>query len=94
MADQSVYVPGITMSFTARARTLIVNQKPNLSDNIMRLLNEEGITQVDIADSGQAAIQALKKQAYDVVISDIEIDGMDAWRLTRLIRSGILHTPA
>lgn len=42
------------------------------------------------ADSAQA-IARLKQQPVQLVITDIDIGAIDGWRLTRLIRSGVLR---
>jgi diguanylate cyclase (GGDEF)-like protein/PAS domain S-box-containing protein len=57
------------------------------------LLQEANYTIIS-ASSGHDAVEALQNEAFHAVISDIELPNINAWRLTRLVRSGILATDA
>ncbi|QEY19167.1 GGDEF domain-containing response regulator [Cellvibrio sp. KY-GH-1] len=41
-------------------------------------------------DSAQKALRVLRQQTIDLLIVDVNIPDMDGWRLSRLVRSGIL----
>ncbi|MDQ3060309.1 MAG: PAS domain S-box protein [Pseudomonadota bacterium] len=64
---------------------LAVDDMLDLLEPFADLLRLEG-AQVDIATSGQQALSLLQDKRYDVLISDIGMDGMDGYDLIREIR--------
>ena len=66
-------------------RILAVDDVRDLLEPFAELLRLEGAC-VDIATSGQEALGLLKSRSYDVLISDIGMDGMDGYELIREIR--------
>lgn len=71
-----------------------------LNTNIERLSQLEKLlvsgTQFTIltASSARAAIDILKVERIDFVISNINLDNFDSWRLARMVRSGVLKCAA
>lgn len=49
-------------------------------------------TFLEVADS-QQALEILKSQAVDVIITGLNVGKIDGWRFSRMIRSGLLKTP-
>ena len=47
-----------------------------------------------IASSTREAINILKNEAIDFVVSNINLDNFDGWRLARMVRSGVLKCSA
>jgi CheY-like chemotaxis protein len=62
----------------------------------MRLLEKRGFT-VTLAETGQAAVEASEKLAFDVTLMDIQMPLMSGFEATRLIRAREItsgrHTP-
>lgn len=59
---------------------------------VKRALNEGGYTNIEESAGDQHCINLLNKTAFDAVIVNVELGSLDGWRLTRLIRSGVLTT--
>ena len=55
---------------------LIVDDEPGVRTALSGVLRDEGYD-VDAADSGEAALERLGRQSYDVVVLDIWLPGMD-----------------
>ncbi|CAN5569540.1 chemotaxis protein CheB [soil metagenome] len=64
---------------------LVVDDMIDLLEPFAALLSLEGAT-VDMATSGQQALEILDKNAYDLLISDIGMPSMDGYDLIRNIR--------
>lgn len=72
------------------ARVLVVEDEPALSAAVAEALSDAGF-QVDQAGDGQAAIERIRAQVYDLVICDLKMPRMDGPSLYREIRE---HSPA
>lgn len=71
---------------------LIINNDKTTRENIKLAIVKSGYPKVDIVDNTYNAISFLNKNNYDVVITHIDKDGLDGWKLARFIRSGSLAT--
>ncbi len=78
----------------AGARVLLVEDNAINQQVASELLAQHGIQPV-IADSGEAALSALRAQTFDLILMDIQMPGMDGWTTTRVIRNdlGLRATP-
>ena len=75
-------------------KILIINPIHHLREEIAAQLRLAGFNNLQEAGDGLSAIAALELQKFDAIISDIDIQNLDAWRLARLVRSGMLATAA
>ncbi|AFY37204.1 histidine kinase [[Leptolyngbya] sp. PCC 7376] len=64
-----------------------VNQKV-----MLLILGKLGVT-VDIANNGVEVLDHLKKEAYDVILMDVQMPELDGISTTRLIREGSYYQP-
>lgn len=76
---------------------LLVNGNEEQRSNLARFITAHTHYDVIEAQSGTVAAGLLKTQDIRCVVSDIYIDGLDGWRLARMVRSGVFscceHTP-
>jgi EAL domain-containing protein (putative c-di-GMP-specific phosphodiesterase class I) len=71
---------------------LVVDDEPELLRGVCRGLKQLGYS-VTEARNGDEAVQHLSRRAFDVVVSDIVMPGMDGIQLLREIRQHDLHVP-
>ena len=78
----------------ASINILIVNNDPSALAAINNSLLVAGLKNLTSVDSAQKALRVLRNQTIDVLIVDVDTADLDGWRLSRLVRSGILHCRA
>ncbi len=71
-------------------KILVVNPVHTLRAEICSQLKNSGFQNIKEASDGLQAIDLLRQKHFDLVVTDIDIHNLDAWRLTRLIRSDML----
>jgi DNA-binding NtrC family response regulator len=64
------------------ARILVVDDDENVAAALAEMLRLDG-HQVDIAINGNAALEQLREGAYDVILSDMRMPGLDGPGLYR-----------
>jgi CheY-like chemotaxis protein len=67
-------------------RILVIDDEPFVRDALKRVLEEDEL-QVDVAADAETALVQLNAQAYDLVILDIIMPGMDGVELLRRLRA-------
>jgi EAL domain-containing protein (putative c-di-GMP-specific phosphodiesterase class I) len=77
---------------TTSSRVLVVDDDAALLRVHSRALGRAGY-QVETADDGEAALRALAKASFDVVLSDIDMPGVSGLGLLELIRRHDLDVP-
>lgn len=68
---------------------LLVNSSLQARQSIKDVLSSAGYNKITEADSGSSAIKVLRREPIDTLISDIELNELDGWRLARMVRSDI-----
>ncbi|TVQ27989.1 MAG: DNA-binding response regulator [Spirochaetaceae bacterium] len=67
------------------ARILVVEDVAEMAELVQMYLAREGMT-VDVAASGEAAIERARSQAYDLVVLDLNLPGMDGFEVLQALR--------
>ena len=75
-----------------RRRVLVVDDSPIVRDLLMELLSSVGL-EVRSATDGAAALEALAEQPADLIVSDVEMPGMDGFELLRQLRERAIQVP-
>ena len=73
-------------------RILVVEDEARLAGLLERSLEEEGHA-VDVAGSGEEAIDWVFGAAYDAIVLDVMLPGMDGLAVCRRLRAGRVQTP-
>jgi CheY-like chemotaxis protein len=66
----------------SRGRVLVVDDEAEIADLVKEVLGREGY-QVTVARSGREALERIRAEAIDVVVSDLrmpDLDGPGLWR--------------
>ena len=66
-------------------RVLLVEHESEEAQQMARGLNEAGYT-VEVAANGMAALRFVESTEYDLVILDVMLPGLNAWKLQQAIR--------
>jgi signal transduction histidine kinase/PAS domain-containing protein len=67
-------------------RVLVVDDDPDARDLLARILGESG-AHVSLASDAQGALQALDREPFDLLLSDISMPGTDGYELLRRVRA-------
>ena len=68
-------------------KILIVDDFSTMRRIVRNLLKEIGYTNADEAEDGQVALDMLKKDPYEFVVSDLNMPNMNGFELLRAIRA-------
>jgi two-component system, OmpR family, response regulator len=73
-------------------RVLIVDDEARLADMVGRGLSAEGFN-VDLADNGVDGLWKAKENAYDAIVLDIMLPGMNGYKVCEALRAAGVWTP-
>jgi len=79
-------VSDLLMAKIRGRRILVVDDNPVNQEIVCELLTEEGIL-VHVASNGQEAVDLVVPGAFDLVLMDMQMPGLDGLAATRLLRS-------
>ena len=83
------------MSHPSDLKFLVVDDYSTMRRIVRGLLKEMGCTNVDEAEDGAVALQMIKTNRYDFVVSDINMPNMNGFDLLKAIKadSNLKHIP-
>lgn len=90
MPTRDVKTPGTNA--TASRRVLIVDDDLAVLSLHGRVLSKDGF-EVETASNGEAAMTALHKRSFDLILSDIDMPGIDGIKLLEYVRSHDADVP-
>jgi two-component system OmpR family response regulator len=73
-------------------RVLVVEDEPKMAGLLKRGLDEEGHP-ADVAPSGEEALWMARSEAYDAIVLDVMLPGLDGFATCRELRSRGVWTP-
>ncbi|OOZ39210.1 hypothetical protein BOW53_12570 [Solemya pervernicosa gill symbiont] len=76
------------------SKLLLVYPDNELRQQLVTALARAGFEQIHEASNGSDAVSLLQSGQVDALITDIPIDDLDGWRLTRLVRSDVYPVDA
>ncbi|MFA6216255.1 MAG: response regulator [Candidatus Omnitrophota bacterium] len=69
---------------------LIVDDEPLVSKTLVKLLQKQGFI-AEVAESGEDALDVIKKDDFDLIITDVRMPGMDGVEMIKKIREYRKH---
>jgi two-component system phosphate regulon response regulator PhoB len=69
----------------ARERILLIEDEPDIAEVLQYNLEKEGFL-VEVARRGDAGLEAIRREAPDLVLLDLMLPGLDGLELTRLLK--------
>jgi len=82
------------MSLKSSLRVLVVDDEAPARRKVLRLLREEdGLEIAGEAESGEAAVAAIKKHRPDLVFLDVQMPGLDGFAVIRALDSAKIPLP-
>lgn len=73
-------------------RILIVDDDQAVSTMLYKVIKSNGID-ADTVSSGEQALERLKEESYDLILLDVNMQGMDGFQVVQTIRQRGLKTP-
>ncbi|MEZ5585617.1 MAG: response regulator [Sedimenticolaceae bacterium] len=74
-----------------KTRILVVEDEHFMRSLIIQALQSSGFTTILEAENGKKALQLLERGSVDIIVTDIEMKGVDGFDLVRAVRMGKTH---
>src|SRR6185369_3807827 len=83
--EPSIVEPVITAEATPRLKILVVDDEPSVRETLAEMLVAVA-HEVELAESGQDAVEKIRRSHFDFVFTDLAMPEMDGWETARAIR--------
>lgn len=71
------------------AYAILLGHEDNATrEHLLRELRGSGFARVAIAESGREVIETLARSNFDLLLTDVQLPDIDAWRLARMVHTG------
>ena len=77
--------PGVDIANGRAYRILVVDDEDGVAEVIQRLLADLGHS-IRVVNSGEAALEAVTQQPFDLILSDVKMPGMNGFQLYRALQ--------
>lgn len=81
-------------NMNANLNILVIQADASLHKRIASVLGNAGYKHVTCVDCVRKGLDILRTQPIEALICDIDLQGLDGWRVSRLVRSGVLRCHA
>jgi two-component system phosphate regulon response regulator PhoB len=83
----ALFVEDLVVAFPAMAqeRILLVEDEPDIAEVLQYNLEKEGF-EVELARRGDAGLEAVRREAPDLILLDLMLPGIDGLELTRMLK--------
>lgn len=88
MSDNNIDTPHLSLSI------LVIHADPILGQQVRDTLLSYGYRNVMLLEKVRDALSVLRKQRVGALVCDTELDELDGWRVSRLVRSDALRCEA
>jgi len=75
----------IALRHMARERILLIEDEPDIAEVLQYNLEKEGFA-VDTARRGDSGLEAIRREAPDLILLDLMLPGIDGLELTRMLK--------
>lgn len=72
---------------------LVVEDDPATRDAVVAMLDELGVTEIETANDGKQALEALEHRKFGTLLLDLMMPGVDGYEVLRALRSGTHKRP-
>jgi CheY-like chemotaxis protein len=88
MTDSASHdIVSLQLNASAEVKVLIVDDSRSLRRVLKRELGRMGIHSTEFAQDGVAAIEALRKEVFDLILLDIEMPNLDGIGVLKLLKA-------
>ncbi|ADE10824.1 response regulator receiver modulated diguanylate phosphodiesterase [Sideroxydans lithotrophicus ES-1] len=88
---KSAPIPRKSAQDQTKKNILVVDDDDFTRKILVRVLGDFGFTKITGADNARSAIKLLESNTFDLIITDVDMPGMNGMKFVQLIRSGKTH---
>jgi diguanylate cyclase (GGDEF)-like protein/PAS domain S-box-containing protein len=77
---------------STKLKLLVVSPELKLTTQICDALKNVDAIDIEVKRNSLEALELLKKQSFNIIVTDLDIGEIDGWRFSRMVRSGLLVT--
>lgn len=86
MADAALELPGLQASNPPLAASILLVEDNHLNQKVVQSLLQKRGHRVTVAENGALALEALRRERFDIVLMDCQMPVMDGFEATRRMR--------